>query len=335
MAEGQLCCAGSSLFLKKTYGVGYQLTIEKKPVGRGYEPSTPASSGKAQQKTNKSSLIDMDDRLTDIVKTSASEATLLSNVGTELSFQLPLGAASGFSLMFEELDKVVDTGDIVTYGVGVTTLDEVFLLVARGDSAAGSKKSFKSSMRAAKGIPAINEEDTEKSVMSRMDLENEGLFLRHLGGLFKKRAVNFKRDKKAWCCTTILPTLFVLGGFLIFAFAAPPRNLDPMVLDLADFNKDITADRGPRNPVSFNSPGEYSCRPGSCIYEVPIIQNNGTNEVYSFCGAAVGAFAERLTCTIQDSEMLLSGLSDSGAVPFGDLSSNVLEVSNRGVWETR
>ena len=29
MSEGQLRCCGSSLFLKKTYGVGYQLTLEK------------------------------------------------------------------------------------------------------------------------------------------------------------------------------------------------------------------------------------------------------------------------------------------------------------------
>ena len=32
MAEGQLRCAGSSLFLKRHYGVGYQLTIEKKAL---------------------------------------------------------------------------------------------------------------------------------------------------------------------------------------------------------------------------------------------------------------------------------------------------------------
>lgn len=31
MTEGQLCCCGSSLFLKKKFGVGYQLTIEKLP----------------------------------------------------------------------------------------------------------------------------------------------------------------------------------------------------------------------------------------------------------------------------------------------------------------
>ena len=33
MAEGRLRCVGSSLFLKKTYGVGYQLTIDKGQVG--------------------------------------------------------------------------------------------------------------------------------------------------------------------------------------------------------------------------------------------------------------------------------------------------------------
>ena len=33
MADGQLRCAGSPLFLKKAYGVGYQLTIEKVETG--------------------------------------------------------------------------------------------------------------------------------------------------------------------------------------------------------------------------------------------------------------------------------------------------------------
>ena len=32
MATGKLVCSGSSLFLKKKYGVGYHLTLVKKPV---------------------------------------------------------------------------------------------------------------------------------------------------------------------------------------------------------------------------------------------------------------------------------------------------------------
>ena len=33
MSEGKVECAGSSLFLKSRYGVGYQLTMEKNLVG--------------------------------------------------------------------------------------------------------------------------------------------------------------------------------------------------------------------------------------------------------------------------------------------------------------
>ena len=31
MASGKLVCSGSSMFLKKKYGVGYHLTLVKKP----------------------------------------------------------------------------------------------------------------------------------------------------------------------------------------------------------------------------------------------------------------------------------------------------------------
>lgn len=41
--------------------------------------------------------------------------------------------------------------------------------------------------------------DKEQSAHSKMKLENKGLFFRHLGALFKKRAANFRRDKRA--CT--------------------------------------------------------------------------------------------------------------------------------------
>jgi ATP-binding cassette, subfamily A (ABC1), member 3 len=179
MAEGQLRCAGSSLFLKKYFGVGYQLTIEKKSKAIG--SSAHASQG------DKSALTTLDDSLKEIVTGAVSEASLLSNVGTEMSFQLPLGAAANFTPMFDALDAEVDNEAIVTYGVSITTLDEVFLLVARGDT--GEKTDLKSSrvMTVTDGIAT-----DEKSHRSRMDLEKEGLFFRHFQALLQKRALSFK-----------------------------------------------------------------------------------------------------------------------------------------------
>jgi ATP-binding cassette, subfamily A (ABC1), member 3 len=320
MAEGQLRCVGSSLFLKKTYGVGYQLTIEKQPVNKkALAKISEVALGEGAE-DGATHVEMMDEKLSDIVTGAVTDASLLSSVGTELSFQLPLGAASKFMPMFDQLDEEVESGGIVTYGVGITTLDEVFLLVARGDSTHESKRSFRSSRRLEVGAAVTD--DAEKSVRSRMDLENDGLFTRHVMGLFQKRAVNFKRDKKAWCCTTILPSMFVLGGLLLFAYAAPQRNLKPITLDINDYNMNIAQE--PKHPINFNSAGsQYSCSPGSCIYEIPFIENEGTGESYTFCGGVAAALATNLTCTISESNDLLSKISGS---PLGDDSTNGLEV---------
>jgi ATP-binding cassette subfamily A (ABC1) protein 3 len=308
MAEGRLRCLGSALFLKKTYGVGYQLTIEKPP-----ESSEGASEGKGDQ---------LDKKLEGAILGNVPEGNLLTNVGTELSFQLPLGASSSFTPMFEQLDDEVEKGNIVTYGVSITTLDEVFLLVARGDS--HERKSLKSSQMIEADTAAATKADEERSVRSRMDLENDGLVIRHIGALFQKRAANFKRDKKAWCCTTILPSLFVLLGFLAYNFTGFQGDMGPLVLDLGDLNAGIDAD--PQNLINFNSGNSFSCQPGKCIFEPSTYEDPVTGELFHFCGAQ--AYLENNTeCTIEAYEGIISRISEGGAAPLGDAVTNVSEAS--------
>ena len=92
MSEGRLRCAGSSLFLKRHYGVGYQLTIIKKDGQSGGKPLEGDGEG-------------IDRTLENIVKGAVPNAATLSNVGTESSFQLPIGSSSEFVGMFEQLDQ--------------------------------------------------------------------------------------------------------------------------------------------------------------------------------------------------------------------------------------
>jgi ATP-binding cassette subfamily A (ABC1) protein 1 len=166
MAEGQLRCAGSPLFLKKTYGVGYQLTISLSAEGQKKVAPTEASTvtpnviGKPSRlyesddddiyledenndlenddkdlengdKHMKEEAVVVeiennesvtDDDIREVVKKAVPEAKLLSNVGTELKYQLPMGATSKFEAMFTGLDKQCDNGKISSYGVSVTTL---------------------------------------------------------------------------------------------------------------------------------------------------------------------------------------------------------------------
>jgi ATP-binding cassette subfamily A (ABC1) protein 3 len=314
MAEGQLRCVGSSLFLKKKYGVGYQLTIEKNDkyvadAAVEVESTTPQLGG----------MHGNDDNLKQIVTSAVSEASLLSNVGAELSYQLPLGAASKFTTMFEGLDKEADIGRINSYGVSVTTLDEVFLLVARGTDS--EKKDYASSRETGTVIA----DDAEKSARSRMDLENEALYLRHVGALFKKRAAIFRRDKKAWLCTTILPSLFVFLGFVILKFTSPERNLSPLLLNLESYNEDVDVSPTSRNPIVFNNPGDYTCQPGNCAYQTPEVEVEETNEKYYFCGyqARLGGVEN---CTIDESSEIIGRITGAGATPEPAEVTTVFEV---------
>jgi ATP-binding cassette, subfamily A (ABC1), member 3 len=317
MSEGRLRCAGSSLFLKKVYGVGYQLTIEKL---RAIDVSHDEDAALEEEGT----LTANDDRIKRIVKEAVPEASLLNNVGSELSYQLPVGAAPKFGPMFEQLDAEIDRKTVGSYGVSMTTLDEVFLLVARGESHEKREEYASASLRSGDLSKAALVEEANKSVRSRMDLENERLFLTHLGALFKKRAANFKRDKKAWVCTTILPSLFVLIGFVIFKFASPSRDLQPVTLSLDDYNVKITT--GTRNPIPFNSPGEeYTCQPGICAYQQPFTQLPDLDETYFFCGYN-GRLLAAPNCSISDSAFVASRFINDGASPEPASVEYVLEV---------
>ncbi|KAF7819038.1 ABC transporter A family member 1 isoform X1 [Senna tora] len=122
MANGSLKCSGSSLFLKHHYGVGYTLTLVK---------SAPTASVAS-----------------DIVRRHVPSATCVSEVGTEISFRLPLLSSPAFESMFREIESCLrksvsnlestdndEKGSlgIESYGISVTTLEEVFLRVAGCD----------------------------------------------------------------------------------------------------------------------------------------------------------------------------------------------------------
>eukprot|EP01036_Dinobryon_divergens_P035789 gene35789-46440_t len=111
MGDGKLRCCGSSLFLKQKFGVGYSMTLEKKEA-LNFNTA----------------------RLTSMITSNIPDAKLLTDVGTEISFQLPFNASSKFQKLFEAFDTSLDELGLRSYGMSVTTLEEVFLKVAEGTS---------------------------------------------------------------------------------------------------------------------------------------------------------------------------------------------------------
>ena len=125
MGDGMLQCCGSSLFLKKTYGVGYQLTIEK-------ESGPDQNQNDDGANESDESVHGHDEALKKIVMENVKDAALLNNVGTEMSFQLPMQASSQFGPLFEFLDEQVEKGiGVRSYGVSITTLEGVYIALHR------------------------------------------------------------------------------------------------------------------------------------------------------------------------------------------------------------
>lgn len=210
MAEGQLRCVGSSLFLKKHYGVGYQLTIIKSSTQANVAQGEEEKEEEEEDTSNKlekfalnaengTALLNpgmkTNDTLENIVKVSVPSAKLLSNAGTEISFQLPIGDSAKFIEMFEKLEQQIKENNIESYGVSVTTLDEVFLMVARGEEGLPMSSERNDTTILDKGI----DEPSSRSHRYSLDTTEQGSqFKSHVRALFAKRAKNFKRDKKAW-----------------------------------------------------------------------------------------------------------------------------------------
>ncbi|XP_057438072.1 ABC transporter A family member 1 isoform X2 [Lotus japonicus] len=168
MANGSLKCCGSSLFLKHHYGVGYTLTLVK---------SAPTASIAG-----------------DIVYRHVPSATCISEVGTEISFRLPLASSSAFERMFREIEscmkipvldlEVSGSGDkdshgIESYGISVTTLEEVFLRVAGSDY--DEVESFKENIRShiSDSVPSLPFSDRPSTKIC--DLKVVGNYKKILG----------------------------------------------------------------------------------------------------------------------------------------------------------
>lgn len=267
MADGTIACCGSSMFLKKLFGVGYVLTFSRKP-------STKDSVELDKERTEK---------IKQLIANAIPESSVLSAVGAEISFQLPLSSSGSFPPLFAEIEKNLDVLGLDSYGVSVTTLEEVFLKVAEGDAdmiksrakdnddlndegALRLKEEAAARATAAKNS-ALGIEDPNRPI-DTFSREKAGpqsnVFLKHFVALFIKRAKFSFRDRKALIFQLAIPALALLGGLLLLRQLLALTNLPPTKVDFTHYNTKVPVTMGdkhyPPNYVPFGIPKspEYS-----------------------------------------------------------------------------
>lgn len=251
MGDGKLRCVGSPLFLKTKYGVGYNMTIEKQ------NPITFNTKG-----------------VIDIINRYVEDAKILTNVGTELTVQLPLTSSHSFQPLFEQFDNNSESLGIQSYGMSVTTLEEVFIKVAEGNVIRPEEVSNRVQVQrpdVQQLTVATKSANSHDLVGEVLDEEYQGhkavefdkidendhlrIFLLHMEAMFQKRALYFTRDTKSWVLQYILPVIFVLAGMAVMYFAVFTRDQPSITLTIDDYNKGISS-----NQLPFPySAGSYVC----------------------------------------------------------------------------
>ncbi|OQR81399.1 ATP-binding Cassette (ABC) Superfamily [Thraustotheca clavata] len=205
MAEGQVKCCGSSLFLKNRFGAGYNLTIVKEALVNGEEDKSHA--------------------LTEFIQQHVPAAKVLSNVGSEIGYQLPIDSSPVFPEMFRALEsKETQTAlRITSFGISVTTLEEVFIKVAEMGDDDGQHTLAKEKVQ--KGL--LNSYSIQKHQLSKWTM-----FIKHFFALIQKRFRVARRDKRVMIFSTGLPCLLIFVGFMLLRNSAllvndPKIRLDP------------------------------------------------------------------------------------------------------------
>jgi ATP-binding cassette, subfamily A (ABC1), member 3 len=260
MAHGQVRCCGSPMFLKERFGVGYVLTLVRDTLSRTSSRNSSSSSN--------------DDEALKLVRRFVPEASVATNVGAELSLRLSLSSASTFPAMLGELERSFVQLGIVSYGISVTNIEDVFLKVSSGgifgdtgnaimalDNSETSQSPLmslsdqqQSEAFVSKTVTIDNPlqssflvndivKDSELSAVdaarskARAEKAPAAAFVQHFGALFRKRINYAKRDFRSVLCLLLIPIVqLCLGlGFIIVGQSVQPRDY---VFTTSNFNTD-------------------------------------------------------------------------------------------------
>ncbi|KAG8505134.1 ATP-binding cassette sub-family A member 9 [Galemys pyrenaicus] len=237
ISTGRLKCAGSSLFLKQKWGIGYHLSLHLN------EMCNP-------------------DSITSLVKQHIPDAKLTAQSEEKLVYILPLGRTNKFPDLYRDLDRCCNQG-IENYGVSMTTLNEVFLKLegkaALDESGTGvwgklqndRTKDTGSLVELEQVLSSLNETKTTISGMS--------LWRQQLCAIAKIRFLKLKNEKK-----TLLTML------LLFGISFCPQLLEHLFYEL--YQKHYSWGLSPN--MYFLSPGQ---QPEAPLTRLLVINKTGSS----------------------------------------------------------
>jgi ATP-binding cassette subfamily A (ABC1) protein 3 len=232
MDKGRLRCEGSPMYLKHEYSVGYTVTLS---VAHGVPHND----------------------IINLFHSYIPEAKQQATGGEEMAFRVPMASAPKFPRLLAQLEDDGPQLGIRSYGITVTTLEDVFLRIVETSLDDNNEK------RMLAGEPVNDPQINTPSMSDRnaIDIpkerrwttratEEERTKHRQFTALCWKRWHNLKRDRRTQCLQILLPVVCILLSMLLLliqVFASQPaltldsamyqgKHIGNMRVDLANCN---------------------------------------------------------------------------------------------------
>uniref|UniRef100_A0A674K6N8 ABC transporter domain-containing protein n=1 Tax=Terrapene triunguis TaxID=2587831 RepID=A0A674K6N8_9SAUR len=183
ISHGRIKCVGSSLFLKKKWGIGYHLRMHVSEVCDS-------------------------ENMISLVRQYIPDATFTGQSENELSYTLPLENVDKFPDLFCGLDSHSDQG-IINYGVSMTTLEDVFLKL-EGEAATDQEVRL-----FADSLDTFSADEMEQGLLSLSDtgkatVTGTALWRQQVCAMARIRFLKLKHEDKTLRSILLLCGLFML-----------------------------------------------------------------------------------------------------------------------------
>jgi len=187
----------------------------------------------------------------DIVVAGIAGAELVTNAGAEITYRLPFEQTEAFPAVFGRLDEAQHSLQINSYGVSITTLEEVFLKIgldAEREYEAERRRKAQGSTARASSLAADDEkyvdlpdEDPQRAPFPQPTFQLEemsavAIFFRHVAAILYQRVILSYRDIRSLCCQMLCPLLFTLLGMWLLTLITAADVQPPLLMTVAQWH---------------------------------------------------------------------------------------------------
>lgn len=231
MAEGELKCCGTSFFLKKRFGTGYRLVCVKTA---GCDANN----------------------VTNVLREYIPGIQVQEDIASELAYELPDEYVDRFQEMFVKLEEKQGSLRLNSFGVSLTTLEEVFLKVG-SDSDFGKPGNITSAFKTANdtiqnghGNHRLNDIEASNSEIVP-SVTGFTLRMNQWTAMFKKRYYCWVRSWIMFFLQNLVPIVFIIVSVFVVRMMQDNFILPPLDISLARYDETVTMIQMPK---SFDDP---------------------------------------------------------------------------------